>query len=199
MKISIILGHPSPSSFNHAIAKTAFDTLTASGHQVVLHDLYAEKFDPIFTADELARDAKLPDVIEKHCQEIGEVDGIIIVHPNYWSQPPAIVRGWTDRALRAGRAYKFEPDGQGGARPVGLLKAKSAMVFNTANTPQEKEEAFFGDPLEILWKKVVFGLCGIKKVYRRNFSSVIVSTPAQRQRWLEEVRSAVQEMYSAQG
>jgi putative NADPH-quinone reductase len=191
MKVLVILGHPNPGSFNHAIAATVRQTLAEQGHEVRFHDLYAEQFDPLMTAAELARDAVLPPEIERHCREAGEADGMVVIHPNWWSQPPAIVRGWTDRALRTGRAYRFVPDGRGGAKSEGLLKARVGMVFNTANTPQEKEEALFGDPLETLWRKVVFGLCGVETVYRRNFSPVIVSSPEQRQQWLEEVRAAV--------
>jgi putative NADPH-quinone reductase len=193
VKVSLILAHPNPASFNHAIAQTVVETLAALKHEVVFHDLYAEQFDPVMTAAELAKDALLPPVVERHCQEIGEADGIIFIHPNWWSQPPAILRGWTDRVLRAGRAYNFVPDGKGGAKPVGLLKARVGLVFNTANTPQEKEEELYGDPLETLWRKVVFGLCGVPTVYRRNFSSLILSTPEQRQAWLCEVTSAVRQ------
>ena len=39
MNISIILAHPDPGSFNHAIAKTAADTLCRNGHEATLHDL----------------------------------------------------------------------------------------------------------------------------------------------------------------
>lgn len=195
MKISILLAHPKPNSFNHVIADTAATTLRGNGHAVLFHDLCAENFDPNTTAAELARDAVLPPEIEQHAQEIGEVDGIVIIHPNWWSAPPAILRGWCDRVLRAGRAYNFVPNGQGGAVPVGLLKARIGMVFNTANTPQEKEEELYGDPLEVHWRKVVFGLCGVKTVYRRNFSSVIVSTPAQRQQWLQEAQNAVNQYF----
>ena len=113
------------------------------------------------------------------------------MHPNYWSAPPAILRGWVDRVLRPGRAYNFVPDGQGGAKPVGLLKASVGLVFTTANTPHDKEVALFGDPLETHWLKVVFGLCGVTQTRRWDFSPVIVSTPEQRQQWLDEVRGAV--------
>ena len=193
MKISVILGHPAPGSFNHAIAARCVETLRAAGHDVRFHDLYAENFDPIYTAAELKKDAVLPPAIDQHCREMAEADGLIVVHPNYWSRPPAIVCGWVDRVLRPGLAYNFVPDGKGGAKPVGLLQAKVGMVFNTANTPQAKEEELFGDPLEVHWRKVVFGLCGVTKVYRRNFSPVIVSTPEQREQWLKEVACAVEE------
>lgn len=84
------------------------------------------------------------------------------------------------------------PDGKGGARPVGLLKARAALVITTANTPQEKEVELFGDPLDTLWRKVVFGLCGVPVVERLVFTPVITSTLDQRQGWLEDVRTAVE-------
>jgi NAD(P)H dehydrogenase (quinone) len=199
MKISLILAHPNPVSFNHAIAHVAADTLRANGHSVGFHDLYAERFDPVMTVDELARDARLPAPIEQHCREVEQADGIVVVHPNWWSQPPAMLRGWTDRVLRAGRAYNFVPDGQGGAKPVGLLKARVGLVFNTANTPQEQEVALYGDPLETLWRKVVFGLCGVAEVHRLNFTPVIVSSPEQRRRWLADVSALVRRHFPADG
>ncbi|MBK9991568.1 MAG: NAD(P)H-dependent oxidoreductase [Verrucomicrobia bacterium] len=192
MNVSIILGHPTPGSFNHAIVTTVADTLRARGATVTIHDLYAENFDPIYSAPELARDAVLPPVIEQHCHEIAQADGIVIVHPNYWSRPPAMLCGWVDRVLRPGRAYRFVPDGKGGARPEGLLKAKVALIFTTANTPDEVDRTVYGDPLETHWCKVVFGLCGVPAV-RRSFSSVIVSKPEQRAAWLDEVRQLVNE------
>lgn len=191
MNVSLILGHPAPDSFNHAIARTAQETAAAAGHRVWFHDLQAEGFDPCFTAAELRRDAVLPPAVARHLEEVCAADALIIVHPNYWSRPPAILCGWVDRVLRAGHAYQFVPDGQGGAKSVGLLRAKVGIVFNTANTPQEKEEALFGDPLEVHWRKVVFGLCGVPEVHRRNFSPVIVSTPEQRRQWLTEAAQSV--------
>ena len=72
------------------------------------------------------------------------------------------------------------------------------MVFNTANTPQEKEVELYGDPLETLWRKVVFGLCGVRQVHRQNFTPVILSTPEQRRAWIEGVRRMVREHFPAQ-
>jgi putative NADPH-quinone reductase len=199
MNVSVILAHPKPGSFNHAIAQTVRETLSALGHRVSFHDLQAEGFDPVYTAAELEREPVLPPIVARHVEEVCAADGLVVVHPNYWSRPPAILCGWVDRVLRPGRAYRFVPDGRGGARPEGLLRARAALVFNTANTPQEVEEAQFGDPLEVHWRKVVFGLCGVSKVYRRNFSPVITSTPEQRQAWLAEVSRAAREYFPVEG
>jgi putative NADPH-quinone reductase len=191
MNISIILAHPNPGSFNHAIASAAAETLCRNGHQVILHDLCQEQFPPLLSAAELQKDAKLDPVVARHCQEIVNVDGIIIVHPNWWGMPPAILKGWIDRVLRMEVAYRFVANDQGEGVPVGLLKAKAAMVFNTANTPDDREREIFGDPLEALWKKCVFDLCGVRKVHRRTFAVVVTSTPQQRAAWLAEVREMV--------
>jgi len=56
----------------------------------------------------MAKDAALPDAIKQHCEEIALVDGIVIVHPNWWGQPPAILKGWVDRVIRPGVAYEFQ-------------------------------------------------------------------------------------------
>ena len=107
MKILLILGHPTKKSFNHAIAETTASKLRENGHEVIYHDLYAEKFDPLIFGGEIPKDAELDPLIEKHCREISEADGIIIVHPNWWGQPPAILKGYIDRVIRAGVAYEF--------------------------------------------------------------------------------------------
>ena len=196
MKISIILAHPRPGSFNHAIAGAAAATLVREGHEVAFHDLYAERFDAVVPHEEIAKGAELPRAVKRYCDEIAAAEGIVIVHPNWWSQPPAILKGWLDRALRPGRAYNFVTTESGEGKPVGLLQAKAALVVTTANTPQEIEEKAFGDPLAILWQKVVFGLCGVSNFHRLVFSPVIVSTLEQRRQWLGDVETTVERVFA---
>jgi len=191
MNISIILAHPNPGSFNHAIAGATADSLRQNGHAVILHDLCQEQFSPLLPAAELQKVAKPDPVVGRHCAEIAGTDGIIIVHPNWWGMPPAILKGWIDRVLRPEVAYRFVEGDDGEGVPVGLLKARAAIVFNTANTPDGRERECFGDPLETLWKKCIFDLCGVKRIHRRSFAVVVTSTPEQRAQWLAEVRGIV--------
>jgi putative NADPH-quinone reductase len=191
MRISLILAHPDSGSLNHAIARAASEQLEKNGHEVDFHDLYREGFNPSLPAEELASEARLPADIAKLCEEARQADGFVIVHPNWWGQPPAILKGWVDRVLRAGVAYRFlEGDGGEGV-PVGLLRAKAAVVLNTSNTPGERERRVFGDPLEALWKRCIFDLCGVGTVDRRMFSVVVTSTREERMAWLQEVRRMV--------
>jgi putative NADPH-quinone reductase len=191
MKVSVILAHPVTGSFNHAIAEFAIDKLHENGHKVVFHDLYEEGFDPILTSDEIPEDAQLAPLLTLHCDEIAKSDGIIVVHPNWWGQPPAILKGWIDRVFRPGVSYEFEEGDLGEGVPNGLLRAKTALVFNTSNTQAEREIRVFGDPLETLWKNCIFGLCGVQMFERRTFSVMVTSTVDQRRKWLQEVRGIV--------
>lgn len=188
MQISVILAHPHEGSFNHAIARMAVGRLEALGHEVLFHDLHKENFDPVLPWEETSKEAPLPEPIADHCREISQADGIVIVHPNWWGQPPAILKGWVDRVIRPGTAYEFLEGDTGEGIPHGLLKAKAAVVFNTSNTNPERERTVFGDPLDTIWKNCVFGLCGVHQVHRRVFSIVVTSSEAQREKWLDTVK-----------
>ena len=196
MEILVILAHPNRGSFNHAIAKTCIETLKINKHEVIYHDLYEEEFNPVLQHEEIPKNAELTH-IKKYCTELAKAEGIIIVHPNWWGQPPAILKGWIDRVFRPGIAYEFKEGDSGEGIPIGLLKAKAALVFNTSNTPEEREMKVFGDPLETLWKNCIFGLCGVKNFYRRTFSVIVTSTLEQRIEWLKEVQETVNTYFPA--
>jgi NAD(P)H dehydrogenase (quinone) len=193
MAVSVILAHPDSGSFNHAIASTCVAVLQANDHKVHFHDLYAERFDCVLPFAELPKDAALPPGIEKHCSEISTASGIVVIHPNWWGQPPAILKGWVDRVIRPGVAYEFVEGDKGEGVPRGLLKARSATVFNTSNTNAEREHSVFGDPLELIWKNCIFDLCGVSDFYRRTFGVVVTSTETERKAWLSEISSMIAE------
>jgi len=192
MKVLVVLGHQRPESFCHAITDTAVEQLRADGHEVILHDLYAEGFDPILPDSEIGRDVQLAPTIKQHSDELMAADGYLVVHPNWWAGPPAILKGWVDRVIRQGQAYSF---GESGV--IGHLTGKTAVVITTSNTPRDVELKVFGDPLENLWKTCIFGFCGVEDFTRRNFESIVLSTPEERAEWLEETKKIVQERFPA--
>jgi putative NADPH-quinone reductase len=193
MKVLVIIGHQNTSgeSFCHAIAATAMEELKAAGHEVVYHDLYQEGFNAILPQEEIPKDASVEAIIKQHGDEVIACDGYVVVHPNWWGQPPAILKGWIDRVFRQGVVYEF---GDKGA-VVGHLKGKTAVVFTTSNTPRDIELSLFGDPLENLWKTCIFGFCGVTDFLRHNFESVILSTLDERQQWLADVRETIKQRF----
>ncbi|MHA1839334.1 MAG: NAD(P)H-dependent oxidoreductase, partial [Candidatus Ranarchaeia archaeon] len=123
--------------------------------------------------------------------ELVDSYGIVIIHPNWWCQPPAILKGWIDRVFRPGVAYTFVDGDKGEGVPVGLLKAKIGLVFNTSDTPEERETNVFDDPLERIWRKCIFGLCGVKTFYRKMFRCIVTSTEEQRKKWLCDAKHTI--------
>jgi NAD(P)H dehydrogenase (quinone) len=195
MNVLVIVAHPNKKSFNHAIARNCVKELIENGHEAVVDDLYAEQFNPLLPYEEFQRETALPIEIQKYCEHLSNADGIIIVHPNWWGQPPAILKGWVDRVIRPGVAYEFVEGDKGEGIPKGLLKARSAIVFNTSNTETDREKTVFGDPLEAIWKNCVFDLCGVSVFHRRMFNIVVTSSETQRKQWLEEVIRVIDKYY----
>ena len=195
MNILVLLGHPQSGSFNHSLAETVVATLEKDGHEVVFHDLQAEGFDPVLTAAEIPTDGQLEPEIARHCDELAAAEGIVVVHPNWWGQPPAILKGWIDRVVRPEVAYRFLEGDSGEGVPEGLLRAKTAVVLTTSNTNENRELAVFGDPLEALWVRCVFGLCGVEDVRRRNFGVVVTSSGQERAVWLQDAAEMIRRAF----
>jgi NAD(P)H dehydrogenase (quinone) len=189
--VLVVLAHPDMGSFNFAIARRCADRLSENGYRAVFHDLYRDGFDPVLPASEIPLDGEVDDTVLAHCGELTGSSGIVIVHPNWWGMPPAILTGWVDRVFRPGVAYRFREGDAGEGIPIGLLAGKKALVFNTSNTPLERELAVFGDPLEAFWKTSIFDFCGISEHYRETFSVIVTSTREQREAWLDEVAATV--------
>ncbi len=190
MSVLVILGHQRPGSFNHTIADVVVEELKSLGHEVVFHDLYAEEFDPILPQEEIRCEGDLAPVIQRHCDEAIAADGFVVIHPNWWGMPPAVLKGWIDRVFRQGTIYGFSAAGV-----TSKLAGKRALVLTTSNTPRDDELRLYGDPLENLWKNCIFGLLGVTHFARRNFESIIMSTPEQRAEWLDQTRQLVHERF----
>ena len=129
MKVLIVYAHPSPQSFNHAILESFTKGLGEAGHTYEVVDLYAINFNPCLSGEDFAMfmEGKTPDDIRAQQEKVSQADGIVFIHPSWWSGPPAILKGWIDRVLSMGFAYMVdEKDGS----HSGLLKNQKALVIN---------------------------------------------------------------------
>lgn len=191
MLISLLVANPKPKSFCHALAQAAASACRGLGHEVRFHDLYMEAFNPVLDEQELRERRSGSALVEDHCREAADADAFIIVHPNWWGQPPAILKGWVDRVLRADVAYRFSEGDAGTGVPRGLLKARTAIVLNTSDTPMARERAVFGDPLDTLWGKCIFRYCGVPAFVHHTYSVVTNSRAEERHEWIEHAQALV--------
>ena len=188
MNASVVLAHPRPGSFNHAVADAAARGLARAGYAVKAHDLYAEAFDPCLRASEVETTTFADELAARHAAEILEADAIVVVHPSWFFQVPAVLKGWVDRVLREGVAFSMGDKGV-----EGHLRAEWALVVTTANAPHDYEVRALGDPLTTFWRACVFQPAGVAAVERMALGPIRGSTPETRRAWLERVQERVAE------
>jgi NAD(P)H dehydrogenase (quinone) len=112
MRVVVVLAHPDPSSFNHAIAATATTALESSGHEVTVLDLYAEGFRAAMSpAERLAYHSDRPlldPMAERHAHIVKDAEALVFIYPTWWSTMPAILKGWLERVMVPGVGFVFD-------------------------------------------------------------------------------------------
>jgi len=156
MKYLIILAHPDTKSFNTSIAEKIRNTLNNSGNDVIFHNLYEEDFDPLLSIEEIHRKFSFDEAIQRYSIELSEADHIIFIHPDWWGQMPAILKGWIDRVFRQGTAFEYDGPDFTEKEKIALLTGKTATVIIT--TDREPETML----IESIWKKDILSYCGIE-------------------------------------
>lgn len=128
----VVLGHPTPGSFNHQVAEAYCETVRACGQEAILRDLYATGFDPLLKSAE----RRGPNSPTSSTDVIGElaalenVRALVFIYPVWFGSPPAIIKGYVDRVLGAGfgaREVRF-----GVAHP--LLAGARLVTFSSSAT-----------------------------------------------------------------
>lgn len=196
MNVLVILAHPYNKSINYAIYQKVLSSLENNKHNVISHDLYAEEFDPVLKGYEAASNGPPQDpIIKSHGKDLVWADGIIIIHPTWWGQMPAILKGWIDRVIKNGIAFTFKEDEAGKLKRIKLVKLKKAVVFNTANSSIEKEKEILGNALELMWKKSVFSFLAVRDFHRKVFRVVSDSTFKERTVWLDETQEIIDKLF----
>jgi len=132
MKHAMILAHPARKSLNAAIARTYAETVERLGHEVLVRDLYAMRFDPCLHAAEIPG-PKAPkfraDVLRER-ELLADAEVFVLVYPLWFNAPPAMLKGYIDRVF--GMGFGFGP-GFGGTEP--RLKGRKLISFTTSGAP----------------------------------------------------------------
>lgn len=150
-KYLIVSAHPEAKSFNHAMVNAAVEHLTALGHEVQHTDLYAMQFQPVpgrydtttiadpdffklqreqtFASD---HDGFAPDV-QAEIDKLFWCDVLVLQFPLWWFSLPAILKGWVDRVMVAGRIY-----GHGKWYDTGAFRGKKAMLSLSTGSPESQ-------------------------------------------------------------
>lgn len=194
MRVLVVLAHPRPDSFNHALARELCAGLGESGHEADLADLYAEGFRPELDAEDfrLFGDGGAPPDIRTYQERVSSARALAFVFPVWWFSPPAMLKGFVERVLFEGFAFRF---GRGG-RVVGLLSHERALVLNTGGASSAMVQLFgFSKPMDQTFCEWTLKFCGVKEVRRVLLSGVVDASEAERGRHLAEARRLGREFF----
>ncbi len=127
----VVYCHPSAGSFVAAVRDRVVAGLSAAGAEVRLTDLYADGFDPEFSATERANHLEMgtDPSIAVYADDLQWCDTLILVYPTWWSGQPAMLKGWIDRVWVNGVAWTL-PEGANRLRP-GLRNVRRLVAVTT--------------------------------------------------------------------
>lgn len=190
MKTLIIYAHPNPASFTAALRDSIVDAHRELGNEVRVRDLYAMRFDPVFSGPELGAvfggQGSFGDAREEQ-EHLLWADHIVLVYPIWWLDRPAILKGYIDRVFVNGVAFLYEESG-----PKPLLQGRTAAVYQVAGTPEEVYQATgLSDAIERTIRKGLFEFCGINEVQMHQHFAIAMGPDERRHAILHDTRRAI--------
>jgi NAD(P)H dehydrogenase (quinone) len=165
-KILVISGHPGRKSLCHDLAETYAEAARAK-NQVKFLDVRKLKFDPMLREGYGGKQRLEKDLVKAQ-KLISWADHLVISYPTWWGMMPAMLKGFFERILLPGFAFKYKE----GGRWDKLLEGRSARVLVTMDAPYIFYCLMFGKPGHRLIKNALFGFCGISPVKFTNFTMV---------------------------
>jgi NAD(P)H dehydrogenase (quinone) len=158
----VIMAHPEPESFSAALKNGAVRVLKSLGYDVVVSDLYSEKFNPVAGRNDFltvadssyfnyqqeqakaSQEKGFSPEITREQERVKDADLFVFVYPLWWGGMPAIMKGWFDRVMANGFAYV-----DGRRFDSGLFKGKHAVIALTTGGTRERfsDDGVYG-PIE---------------------------------------------------
>jgi NAD(P)H dehydrogenase (quinone) len=136
MEVLVVCAHPHEASFNHALTEAVEKGCRRDGHHVTTLDLYALGFTAAMSLDEhrayQAKQPVLDPMVAEHGRLVQQAEALVFVYPTWWSQPPAILKGWLERVLVPGVAFHFDDGGK--VRP-GMQHVRRIVGISTYGAP----------------------------------------------------------------
>jgi len=144
MRAHIVFANPTHEGSTGRLLDAFVQGLDEAGVEHTLSDLYAMGFNPVLSAAEQAREARfaadepVPDDVRAEQAKLNAADVWAFVYPVWWTDVPAILKGWFDRVWTVGYAYgpghpeaRADDDDPGPDWP-GIRRARRALVLCTA-------------------------------------------------------------------
>ncbi len=165
----------------------------AAGASVEVLDLRRLEFSRDVKTEELLLQDTEPD-IERSRRLVAWSDHLVFIYPTWWGTMPSLMKGFVDRLLLPGFAFRHAENATG---YEGLLGGRSAHLVTTMDTPPAVYRIIYRAPGHNAMQRATLGFCGIGPVRITAFGSVLKSDAEQRGKWLEKARREGQKLRGA--
>ncbi len=183
MKILLINGHPDSESYNHALAESYIKGATNSGAEVKQINVAELSFNPNLKFGYRMRTELEPDLLKAQ-DSIQWADHIVWIYPVWWGSVPALMKGFLDRVLLPGFAFKKR---EGSVWWDKYLTGKTSRIICTLDQPAWYYRWINNRPSSMAMKKLTMNFIGIKKVRITSIGPLRLSKEEFRQKWLRKV------------
>lgn len=185
MKILVLDGHPDALSLCRGLADAYAEGARGGGHEVARLDLRSLAFSPNLAHGYRERTELEPDLLAAQ-RAIREAEHLVWVFPTWWGGAPALLKGFLDRTLLPGFAFRYR---EGSKRVDGLLAGRSARLLVTMDAPSWFDRLVYGASSRRAMARAVLGFCGVRPVRTSVFAEVRHAEDPRRKAWTEEVRA----------
>jgi NAD(P)H dehydrogenase (quinone) len=187
MKIYILLGHPDSESFNGQIFETYVASARANGHEVKLQKLGNLRFDPVLWKGYKMVQALEPDLLTAQ-ENILWCDHWVIIYPIWWGSLPALLKGFFDRTLYSGFAYKYHKNDPFWDK---LLKGRSAEIITTCDAPRWWIWWQYRNSDLNTIKRAILEFCGFHPVIVKRIDRLRFKSESERKKILSSIEKRV--------
>ncbi|ADM71280.1 FMN-dependent NADH-azoreductase [Paenibacillus polymyxa E681] len=189
-KILVIQGNPVAGSYGEALAQSYVKGAKAAGAEVRLLQLSALDFNPNLLGGYRNKLPLEPDLIQAQ-ESIKWAEHLVFVFPIWWGSLPALMKGFIDRTIMPGFAFKYQ---KGKSLPDKLLKGRTARLITTMDGPHWYYRFFQGQPGHRMMKDSTLHLCGVKPVRSTTIDLMNKLSDQQRNDWLSKVEQLGRKM-----
>ncbi|MGY6706218.1 NAD(P)H-dependent oxidoreductase [Roseinatronobacter sp.] len=183
MNLLVILGHPRSDSLCGALATAYATGAKSAGCTVRTLELGKMTFNPDVDIPSPTDQPLEPD-LENARDLILWADHLVFAFPNWWGTMPARLKGFLDRVLYPGFAFREE-----GGHYYGLLAPRTAELLITMDVPPPVYRWVQGAPGQRAMARATLGLCGIKTLRVHHFSPPGHSEAPTRATWVTQARA----------
>jgi len=184
VNVLVIIGHPRADSLCHALADAYMQGAREAGARLERLDLRELVFCRDVEQRSMRRQSTEPDIARAR-RLLRWAQHIVFVYPTWWGTMPSLLKGFLDRVLLPGFAFRYAENAFG---YEGLLRGRSAHLITTMDTPALVYRMVYRAPGHNAMRRATLNFCGIDPVRITPFGSVLRSDAEQRGRWLRRAR-----------